>query len=80
MLFRSSSTSILPHLEEPLESHITSDHSRDYTPHHSFILQKKPSPFNIVVDQPMSFLAEHQFIISKSSLLDSDTMYENLET
>ena len=33
-----SSTIILPYLEEPLESHITSDHSRDDTPHHSFIL------------------------------------------
>ena len=74
-----SSTIILPHLEEPLESHITSDHSRDDTPHHSFIVHHQPSPFDIGVDQPVSFLGEHQFIISKSSFWDSDTMYANLE-
>ena len=75
-----SSNLILPHLEEPLESHITSDHSRDDTPHHSFILHQQPSPLDIVVDQLVSFLGEHKFIISKSTLWDSDTMYANLET
>ena len=53
-----SSPIILPCLEEPLESHITSDHSRDDTPHHSFILHQQPSPFDIVVDQPVGFLGE----------------------
>ena len=33
-----SSTIILPHLEEPLEFHITSDRSRDDPLHHFFIL------------------------------------------
>ena len=54
-----SSTLILPHLEEPLESHITSDHSRDDTPHRSFILHQQPSPLDIVVDQHVAFLGEH---------------------
>ena len=61
------STIILPHLEEPLESHITSDHSRADTPYRSFIVHQQPSLLDIVVDQPIGFLREHQFIISKSS-------------
>ena len=51
-----SSTIILLHLEEPLESHITSDHSRDDTPHHSFIFHQQASLIDIVVDQPIGFL------------------------
>ena len=74
------STIIIPHLAEPLESHITLDDSRDDTPYCSFILHQQPSPLDIVVDQPMGFLGEHQFIISKSYLLDSDARYANLET
>ena len=35
-----SSTIIFPHLEEALEYHITSEHSRDDTRHHSFILHQ----------------------------------------
>ena len=75
-----SSTIILPYFEEPLESHITSDHSRDDTPNHSTILHQQPSPLDIVVDQPVGLLSEHQFVISKSSLWVSDTMYANPET
>ena len=74
------STIILPPLEEPLESHITLDHSRNDTPYRSFILHQQPSLLDIVVDQPMVFLGEHEFIISKSSLPDSDTRYANPET
>jgi len=70
------STIILPHLEEPLESHITTDHSRDDTPYRSLIFHL----LDIVFDQPMGFLREHQFIISKSSFRYSDTMYANPET
>ena len=54
-----SSIGILPHIEEPLKSHITSDHSRDDTPYHSFILHQQPSPLDIVVDQLVSFLGGH---------------------
>ena len=75
-----SSTILLPHLEEPLESHTTSDHSRDDTPYRSFILHQQTSLLDIVDDQPMGFLGEHQFIISQSSLWDSDTRYANSET
>ena len=71
------STIILPHLEEPLESHITSDHSKDDTPYHSFLLHQQLRLLDIVVDQPIDFLREHQFIISNSSLWDSDTRYAN---
>ena len=74
------STIILPHLEEPLESHITSDHSRDDTPYRSFILHQQPSLLGIVVERPIGFLREHQFIISKTSFWDSDTRYANSET
>ena len=73
-------TIILPHFEEPLESHITSDHSRDDTPYRSLIFHQQPNLLDIVVDQPMGFLREHQFIISKSSLWDSDTRYANPKT
>ena len=41
---------ILPQLEEPLESHITSDHSTDDTPYRSFILHQQPSLLDIVVE------------------------------
>ena len=75
-----SRPSILPHLDEPLESHITSDHSRDDTPYRSLILHQQPSRLDIIVDQPIAFLREHQFIISKSSFWDSDTRYANSET
>ena len=74
------STIILPHLEEPLESHITSDHSRDDTSYRSLIFHQQPNLLDIIVDQPMGFLGEQQFIISKSSLWDSNTMYANPET
>ena len=74
------STIILPHFEEPLESHITLDHSRDDTPYRSLIFPQQPNLLDIVVDQPMDFLGEHQFIISKSSLWDSDTKYANPKT
>ena len=76
----SFSTIIILHLEETLESHITSDHSRNDTLDHSFILHQQPSLLGIVVDQPIGFLGENQFIISKSSLWDSDTRYANPET
>ena len=70
-------TIILPHLDEPLESHITSDHSWDDIPYCSFILHQQPSLLDIFVDQPIAFIREHQFIISKSSFWDSDTRYAN---
>ena len=54
-----SNTIILPHLEEPLESHTTSNHSQDDTPYRSFILHLQPSLLDIVVDQPIGFLREH---------------------
>ena len=75
-----SSTIILPHLEEPLESHITSDHSWDDTPYRSFIFHPQPCLLDIIVDQPIGFPEEHQFIISKSSLWASDTRYANPKT
>ena len=74
------STIILSYSEEPLKSHITSDHSRDDTPYHSFIFHQQPSLFDLVVAQLIRFLREHQFIISKSSILDSGTRYANQET
>ena len=74
-----SSIIILPHLEESLKSHITSDLSREDPPNHSFILPQQTSPFDIVVVQPPCFLGEHEFIISEVSLWFSDTMYVNLE-
>ena len=72
-----SSTIILPCLEEPLKSHITSDHSRDDPITHSFTLHQQPSPLDIVVHQLVCFLGEHEFNISKSTLWGSDTMYAN---
>ena len=51
-----SSIIILPHLVEPLESHITSYHSRDDIPCHSFLLHQQPNPLDIVINQPMGFL------------------------
>ena len=51
-----SSAIILPHLEETLESHITSDHSRDDTPYRSLILHQQPSLLDIIVDQIIAFL------------------------
>lgn len=58
-----SSTIILLHLEEPLKSHVTPDHSLDDPLIHLSILPQKTSPLDIFVIHPPYFLSEHQFII-----------------
>lgn len=72
-----SSTIILLHIEEPIESHITSDHSRDDPLNHPSILPRQPSPLDIFVYHPPCFLGDHQFIIYEATLWYRDTMYAN---
>ena len=63
-----SSSIFLTHLEEPPESHITSDHSWDDPLTHPSMLPQQPSPLDIVIVQPPCFLGEHKFIIFEAIL------------
>ena len=53
------STIILPHLEEPLESHVTPNHHGDDPLNHPSVLHQHPSPLYIIVVQPPCHLGEH---------------------
>jgi len=72
-----SSVILIPLVEEPLESHINSDHHGDNPLNHPSILHQQPNPLDIVIGQPQCYLGKHQFIISESTLWYSDTMYAN---